>query len=75
MEKFQQFELDLEPVEVSQEELTAQYMNLVGINPTFRNLTIEEMKAAIENPEAERERLMEMDRESDQEEVQRTYRR
>lgn len=60
---------------LSFDDLVAQYKKEVGIDPTFRNLTRVELVAALDNPVAERERLAEIDRESDKDDITATYRR
>ncbi len=57
------------------EELVRLYQEKVGKNPTFRTLSREQMIEGINNPETEKSRLAEEDRASDQEEMNRTYRR
>lgn len=65
----------LEATQMSYEELTQAYKNTIGIDPTWRGFTSEDMLAALENPDAERARIMELDRASDQEDMFNTYRR
>ncbi len=57
------------------DDLVALYKKEVGIDPTFRNLARAELLAALDNPAAERERIAEIDRESDKEDITSTYRR
>jgi hypothetical protein len=71
----EQFELNLESIEPTESEIIALYKDKIGIDPTFRGFSIEEMKQALENPDAERERIMELDQESDRDDISNTYRR
>lgn len=52
-------------------ELTAGYQRFVGKDPMFRNLSDEELRAGIINPEAELRRLAVIDLQEDQAERRR----
>ncbi len=74
----EQIPLDLEPEEptlesLSTKELAALYKEKVGVNS--RTFSREQMIEAIKNPEAEKDRLREIDRESGQEDLVAPYRR
>jgi hypothetical protein len=81
----EQFRLPLEPTEntteqgtnlekLTLEELQTLYQRVVGINPKPRAFDIPTLIAGIQNPQAEKNRISQIDRESDQDDILRTYR-
>lgn len=60
--------------ELSPDELAALYHKEVGIDPRLRGFSVSDMITGLENPDAERERIRQIDTESDREDVLRTYR-
>lgn len=59
---------------LSLKDLYILYKEKVGVNAEVRGFDEATIIAAIKNPEAEIERLRQIDRESDKEDIDRTYR-
>ena len=59
----------------SDEELAAEYKKKIGVDPRFRSIDRRAMLSGIEDPEAERERIANIDREEDKNELKRPYQR
>jgi hypothetical protein len=58
---------------LSLEDLQTRYQSIVGVNPKARAFDRETLIAGIQNPEAEKNRIAEIDRASDREDIDRTY--
>ena len=61
--------------EMTEEELLTAYKATVGIDPTWRGFTRDEMLEALKDPAAELVRISELDHASDQDDMFKTYRR
>lgn len=75
MEQFEfNFEAPKQPEEMTDEELEIAYKTKMGFSPRF-GTTRKQQELAVLNPDGERQRLHEIDKEEDADELQRTYRR